>query len=143
MVIKIFELAQRRKDVSDWIEDRTLPVIDALAQLYLFPNTEYVNHWKREVWGNLSRVKLLSGKKKLPSKKFILDSSWEIHKNRLDDCLEYAIGKEYLLTPRSDTSSSEFYQIVEKYFDWLAGELSARLQVFPKDVYSKLEELGL
>ena len=143
MVIKMIEQAQRKKDVSDWIEDRTLPVIDALAQLYLFPNADHVNHWKQEVWSNFSRVKLLAGSKKIPSKKFILNSSWEVHKDRLEDCLEYVIGKEYQLTPISDIKPERFYAIVEEYFDWLADKLSKKMQVLSKEVYAKLDELGL
>lgn len=143
MVIRVFEFAKRKRDLSDWIEDKTLSVIDALAQLYAFPNTQYVNHWRKEVWSNFNRVKRLSGRKKIPSKKFILDSSWEINKDYTDICLDSMIQKESELTPRSEIDYSEFYEKVESYFDWLAEILSKKMIVSPNEVYAELENLDL
>ena len=143
MIIKIFELAQRRRDVAAWIEDKTFPVLVALAQLYLFPDIQYVNHWRQEVWSNFNRVKFLMGRNKVPSKEFILKSGWEVNKKYVKRYLDYTLGKEYQLEPIANMDSDVFYEIAESYFDWLAEKLSEESVVSPKEVYSKLEELGL
>ena len=42
--------AKRLSDIKDDIDEKTPELIEVLAQLYIFPDTEYENHWRKEVW---------------------------------------------------------------------------------------------
>ena len=59
----IYSSAVNRKNLADWLEERTFPAMEVLAQLYLFPNTEYENHWRQELFSRFNSVKLLKGNK--------------------------------------------------------------------------------
>lgn len=134
--------AMRRSDLAAWAEDRTVPVMEALAQLYLFPNTEYENHWRQELYAAWNKVKLLKNNK-LPSKEFLIKSTLDVNRRIVPRLLEYVIGKEYTLTPRDGYTEEEYLALCEAYFDWLC-ELLSTTQLVPRPlVDKKLDEMGL
>jgi hypothetical protein len=109
--------------------------------LYLYADSEYVNHWKQEVWNFLHDVPKIKSTKKYPSYKLI----------------RYAVGAYEDMIPefvsliednyselevqRSDISELE--KIVTMYFDWISAELTEKGLVNRLSVYNKLEEIGL
>lgn len=137
--------AKRLSDIKDDIDERTPELIEALAQLYLFPNTEYVNHWRTEVWNKFPRMSRTKGRKKLPSKKDILQSSWGNYQNDTDVIMEWAIAHESQLTPDYSRLNDKktFNRLVYEYLNWLSEKLSQRHVLSPTEVYSKLNDLGL
>ena len=137
--------AKRLSDIKDDIDERTPELIEALAQLYLFPGTEYENHWRKEVWSKFPRMPRTKGRNKLPSKKDILQSSWRNYKDDTSVIMQWAVAHEENLKPNesrlSDTKT--FKKLVYEYLDWLSDKLSANHVLSPQDVYQKLDDLGL
>lgn len=54
--MKIPAMTKSQRDLKAWVEDQTIPVMETLAQLYLFKETEYINHWWQEVWAKFYRI---------------------------------------------------------------------------------------
>ena len=138
----IYGSAMKRKDLADWVDNKTDDVMEVLAQLYLFPNTEYENHWRGELVGAWDKVKRLKGNK-LPSKEFLLQNTWERGKRNSENILYFMMDKEYQLTPREDYSLEEYIQVCEEYFNWICDYLSKEDRVYRGVIYKKLDEMGL
>lgn len=139
----IFAFASSKSKIANEIEDHTRPVANALAQLYLFPNSQYENHWRQEVYASLNEVKRFKGSKKYPNADFIYNNTWKINQEDVPVYLQWAVYHEDDLTPIQSYSETEFNDIATEYFKWLAHVLSKNGQVLPKQVYQKLDELGL
>lgn len=138
----ILGMSMKRGDLGDWIDNHTFQVIVALAQLYLFPEGNRI-HWRKEVWEKFSRIYTLKRSNKLPSAQFILDNSWNKYKGRIARILQYAEDKEDSYTPIKSATVSEFYQIAEDYFYWLADSFSRNQELLLSEVKEELDRLGL
>ena len=139
----IFGMSKSKSDMGAWIEDHTLPVMCAIAQLYIFPHADARKHWRHEVWEKFPRIHKFKGSNKLPSQKFIYENSWEIDKDNVQDAINWAIGKEYKLTPRDDIDIAELSFIMQEYFTWLSKNLSTSIVLIERKTLEKLDELGL
>lgn len=137
--------AKRLSDIGDDLEGLTLPLLEGLAQLYLFPGTEYENHWRTEVWEKLSEVPKIKRSHKLPKKDYILKNTWYEYNDKIKTIMNRAIAHEHDLDPdpARRRNVSEFYGICEDYMNWIADKLSRDGIVDPEDVYKKLDDLGL
>ena len=137
--------AKRLSDIKDDIDEKTPELIEALAQLYIFPDTEYENHWRKEVWNKFPRMSRTKGRNKLPSKKDILESSWGNYKDDTSVIMQWAVAHEESLKPneRRLDDTETFKKLVYKYLDWLSDKLSTNHVLNPQDVYQKLKDLGL
>ena len=137
--------AYSKAEIRDKIEDKTFPIMEAIAQLYLFPDEQEVSHWKREVWANLFKMYKLKGKHKLPTAEFIYQSTWVEYKDSFETAVEAAQEHEYNYVPNIDrlNSLATLYSIMDEYFQWLSSKLSVNNDVKPSEVYEKLLELGL
>ena len=119
----------------------------ACADIYMFSDRypEYKNHWRNEVWNRIPRMHFVKHKNKLPDAKLIYDNSYNMYKGYIDTILERAIEHEKNLMPDYDKLEdvSDFDAIVQSYFKWLSSYLSVNALARPKDIYEKLDELGL
>lgn len=140
----IVGMSKGRRELGGWIEDHTVPVMVALAQLYIFPNG-CRTHWRQKVWDKFHEMKRFMHNKKLPDAQFILDNSWSINKSEhdLDTVIRYVIKKEKSYEPRKDINKTELSSIMESYFTWLADKLSDEFLLDVDEVKQKLDELGL
>lgn len=134
--------AMRRDDLAMWIEDKATPVMEVLAQLYLFPNTEYENHWRGELYSLWNQVKLLKNNK-LASSKFLYDNTLGVNKQYARGVVQHMIDKEYTLTPRSDFDMNTYLTICDTYFKWICEKFSTYRYVSKDEIYQKLDEMGL
>ena len=137
----ILGMSMKRRDLASWIDNHTYQTMIALAQLYLFP-TGNRKHWRKEVWEKFSRIYTLKSNK-LPKAQFILDNSWNIHKDDVWNALDHAEAKEEVYPVRKDANHDSFYQITEDYFIWLADKFSKNPSLRLSDVYEELDRLGL
>lgn len=139
--------ARRKSDIAEMIQDMTPQIMESLAQIYLFSDRypEYKNHWRNEVWNRIPRMPLVKHKNKLPDAKLIYDNSYNMYKGYIETILERAIEHEKNLTPDYSKLEdvSDFNDIVQSYFEWLSSYLSVNALARPKDIYMKLDELGL
>lgn len=137
--------AMKKSDLAGDIEEKTIPVMNALAQLYYFPNNENKNHWRQEVWANFHRISRLKRTNKLPSFDFIMLNTFECNKDQLKVVKRFVISKESKYEPDPDrlNNDSMFKDLVQDYFEWLASKFSQVVQISNDEIYQKLEELGL
>lgn len=129
-------------DIGADLEDRTPPVIQALIQLYLYPNVSTTEHWRQEVWANLHQIDLRKGSNKLPKKEFILKNTIFPNLKFLASFIESVIDKEFEFT-RIQIDYDELAGLIDNYFEWLATRLSQTRYVAAKEVYTKLQSIGL
>ena len=136
-------MSTTKSDLRCKLEETTPMLLEHLIKLYLYPNCEYVNHWKQECYNFLHNVSRLKRSNKLPSAKFILDSTININSELIP---YYAKGvmKDYaqsLGKPTYDIDKLE--QKIFNYYEWLAEMLSKYGRIFRTDCYEKLDELFL
>ena len=116
-------------------------LIEHLIKLYLFPNSNTKNHWRKEVWNLLHQVPKLKSSKKFPSNRMIRDII-----GAYDDMtteLSTLVMEEYPDLKPYRTDYAELATIVNNYLDWISDVLSTKGVVSSSKVYTKLDELGL
>ena len=141
----IFANAKYKDEIEDMIQDATPQIIEPLAQLYLFPDTEICRHWRQEVWNRIPTMPLLKGRNKLPSAKLIFKNSYELFQFDIDAIVQQALDHESDLIPDYERLANmyQFKKLVRTYFTWLSEYLSKHKVVNPTDVYNELDNLGL
>lgn len=134
--------AKSLSDIGADIEDKTLPVMQRLIQLYLYPNASTRSHWRQEVWANLHQIDLRKGSNKLPKKEFILRNTIIPNMRFIESYAKSVTDKEYEFTS-IEVNYDDLCGLVTIYFDWLATRLSQTKYVACKEVYTKLATIGL
>lgn len=129
-------------DIGADLEQHTPQVIQALIQLYLYPDVTTTEHWRQEVWSNLHTIDLRKGSNKLPKKYFILKNTIAPNMKFIESLVDSVIDKEYQFTPRN-IDYDELCGLIDNYFSWLATRLSETRYVAAKEVYTKLKSIGL
>ena len=138
--------AEYRSDYANELENHSYPCAFAITQLYVFPKSEYENHWKREVWLQYNKGKKIRPKKKLPSSDFVFNNIWDSeYDSNIKSLINSVITKEYELIPDPERANNEkqLSRILREYFCWLSEQLSTHSLIDPNSVYMKLDELGL
>lgn len=143
MRLHIPSFVRSKRKFADELEDCTRPVVNALAHLYLFPKSKYDSQWRQEVHIWLHEVKRVGFAQKYPSAKFIYNNTWRINQEDVSAYIQWAIYPEDNLTRVCSYSEEQFTRIVTSYFQWISKVLSENGQVPPKQIYEKLDELGL
>lgn len=141
MKVYISAMGASRSVIENQLVNASNPLTEHLIKLYLFPNSEYADHWRQEIYGFLSRVPKLKSRNKYPESDFIFDCI-SVYLDQADELLQY-VSEEYeaLVPERSD--ANELEKILTDYFNWLSDILSTEGRVHSSAVYSKLSELGL
>lgn len=134
--------AMKQGDLAMWVEEKATPVMEVLAQLYLFPDTEYENHWRGELYARWNQVKLLKNNK-LPSSEFLYANTLEPNKQFASGVLQHMIDKEYTLVPREGYTVDAYLVICDIYFRWICDCFSRYRYISKEEIYQKLDEMGL
>ena len=134
-----------KTDVLADLEEHTLPCMEEMAKIWLFPNTEYVNHWRTEIWSHYKKVSKVKPRNKYPKAQAIFNNTWNLNGDKVRSMMKWAIAHESELTPDPDRNNDEqtLKDIMETYFALVADKLSKDGVIDPSDSYEKLEELGL
>lgn len=134
--------AKPLSDIGADLEQHTPPVIQALIQLYLYPDVTTTEHWRQEVWANLHSVDLRKGTNKLPKRDFILKNTIVPNMRFIESFVASVIDKEYEFDP-IDVDYDDLCGLIDNYFDWLATRLSETRYVACREIYTKLKSIGL
>lgn len=137
--------AMKRSDLAADIESKTIPVMNALAQLYYFPDNINKKHWRQEVWASFHRIQRLKRSNKLPNKEFVLLNSIECNRDQFGIVKKFIIDKESEFSPDPIRfhNDSTFKDLVTDYFEWLAAKFEIQVQIPQSEVYEELDYLGL
>ena len=136
----IYAMSRSRRDVGAALEQGCDELIMHLIKLRVFPDADAVFHWRQEVAEKLHRCDTFKVSHKLPSVKFILQNTYQVHEGRIDRYI-HIVSVDYAEDMHSfdkDVLKQDIYD----YFEWLANELSQYGRVAYQDIYTKLEELG-
>ena len=136
----IYALSKSRKDVAADIEQGCRELILHLIKLWFFPYSKDVAKWRREVAEKLCSVDTFKGKHSLPSAKFILEHSWEVHQSHIPRYLEL-IELDYGCSQNSK-SLDAMVDNMRKYFVLVADELAHNGVVPFRTLYNFLDLLG-
>ena len=137
----VYAMATDKKSVVSQISSVSEPVIEHLIKLYLFKDSEYQNHWRKEIWSFLHSVPKLKNTKKNPQVDLIRRALATYEDSVLE--LRRVVEDEYssLFVSRSD--NTELERLICAYLDWASEILSELGSITLSEVYSKLEELTL
>ena len=111
-------------------------VIEHLIKIFLYPDAQENNHWKREVAAALSDVPKMKGSSKLPKSKFILDSSWMAWEDLFDRKVK--VVKEDMVEEAKPITTDKLYIAFDHYFKWISCELSQYGSVSYSSIYREI-----
>jgi len=135
----VFGMANELKEIRRQLDGQSEPVIEHIVKFLFYPKSQDVNHWRKEVWANLYRVRKYKKTNKPPKAQFIYDSTWGINHDTLDGFIKI-VESDY--GERQINAKDEYvYLYTTQYFEWLATELSQKGYVTSQEVYAKLDEM--
>lgn len=139
MYIYIRSMSEARSKIHDQIASVAYEIDRHIMKLMLYPDTEYVEHWEKEIAGFLNHVPKMKGSNKYPSSRFILDAIG-IYEDALDDMLP-VLKEDYSMLHAVDLSLSDIEHVICQYHRWLSSVLAEKGQVSQVAVINKLHEL--
>lgn len=117
------------------------PLTMHLIKLYLFPSSQYVNHWRQEVRSFLYVVPRLKNSKKFPSFKLIMSNISGYAD--MCDTLMYTIISDYSSLDPERMDAAELEALLMQYFEWISRKLSQQGSIPAEEIYEELSKLGL
>ena len=139
MYMYIRAMSEDQKSIQSELKSHSEQLDEHIIRLMLYPTSEYVPHWKQEIWNFLHRVDKLKGKNKFPKAQFILDSI-STHNDMIEELRGLVEDLESELTPvKIDTQN--IIAVLEAYQKWISEKLSVQGVVRQSEVYAKLDEL--
>lgn len=139
MYYHISGFADSRNQIKTELRSVTKIVMNHLIKVFLYPNVQEQNHWKREIAQSLNDIAKQKGKNRFPTAKFLLQNTWEIYKDTLSTRLPVII--ESIEETPINYDINNVYKAIHDYFNWLCDELSKTGIVRYNIIYSKIEEL--
>lgn len=137
MKLYIRAFADSQAEIYRDIKSKSSVVIEHLIKLFLYPNSNNLNHWKTEIFAAMSRVPKLKRTKKYTESKNILKYSWNIWNDSIADMID-VIQNDYGL---SNTPPDIIYNNVHIYLAWISDKLSRFGYVTSNQIYSKIDDL--
>lgn len=139
MKTRIFAFSRSTKDTYEKIKDQAENITEHLIKVFLWPNVQEVNHWKKEIYASLYRSPKLKTNNKFPKYEALMYCTWDTTE---DVIYEWSQG---IMNGMVETPIQFEYpylrSAIHDYYDWLCRNLSSTGLVTPKGVYSKIEEL--
>lgn len=136
----VYSMAITKRAAIANIQSISLPLIEHLLKLYMFPNSGHCVHWAKEVRNFLYRVPRLKGSNKLLGYKAVREAV-SVYEDQIGSCIN-GLEKEYrdLEIERSNVQEAE--SLVSKYLDWICTAVCNGEEISSFDVMGKLNELG-
>ena len=133
-------MAYDKQSIQNSLESVASSLTDHLIKVYLFPNSEYADHWKQEIWHILNRVPKMKQNNKFPDAKFIFNCI-SGYADMAYNLMQLWMSEYDSINPeRVDPEEAERW-IVE-YFGWLSEKLSEQGSITSHEVYNELERIG-
>lgn len=142
------EHAKALSDIKAILSNKEDVIEEHLAKLYFWRNENAHNHWEGEIFGNVPRLPVLKGSKKLASKRTILDylySYSEVIQRQTKFILQYIELKEPdLPSVYKHLTSKDCYNFkcfCDTFFNFVADGLSTVGGIDKDETYNLLETL--
>ena len=137
----IYCMSKTKKEVGSDLEENTGELIQDLIKLAFYPDNINKSKWRKEIASFLNKTSRLKGKHKLPSAQFILDNTWNIHKNRFSYYINI-VTDDFGEPQNIQMNEKTIKENVQAYFIWIALQLSEYQYVSYQSIYHQLEHLG-
>lgn len=126
-------------NVRDNVKYASYEIDHHIIKLLLFPDTEYTNHWKQEIFAFLHDIDKLKSTNKWPKETDILD--WLACHNDVLSNYRITVEDEYEDLVPCNISNSDILSAIEDYQAFLASNLASSGLVRRKDVYDLLSAI--
>lgn len=137
MYLYVRGFADSRSQIKSDLRGATKVVMNHLIKIWLYPNVQEQNHWKKEVAQSLNDVPKLKGKNRYPNYKFLMDNTWKIYEDGLYDRIQVIVDSIAETPIQFDID--DIYSAVHRYFQWICEELSNRGIVKYSEIYNQIE----
>ena len=141
MFMYVSAMSKSKKELADAIEDRSDMIFIHICKLLLYQHSAYCDHWKREIYGFLPRMKRFKKTNKLPSKEFISSIMLDNLDGMVFQFMAEAIADEDDYNYDDSVSAEVVQEVCKKYTIWLSDKLSTVGFVTNAEVKAKLSEL--
>ena len=139
MYLYVRSFSDSRSQIRSDLRGATKVVLNHLIKIWLYPDVQEQNHWKKEVAQALNDVPKTKGRNKYPDYKFLIRNTWDVYEDALDDRIDVIISSIHESPIPFDFN--DIYNAMSEYFDWIAFRLSEKGIVRYSDIYDKIEEL--
>lgn len=139
MFMYIYSWARSNADTFRKIEDASEEIIVHLIKVFLFPNVQERNHWKKEIWSFLPRISKLKSTNKFPTDKQLCKALWNSYEDVIFDYIPVILEDMEELPITIDRKC--IYYAIQDYMKWLATELSQKGIVSNTAVSIKIESI--
>ena len=136
----VYAMAITKKAAISNIQSISLPLIEHLLKIYMFPNSDYRVHWSKEVTAFLNRVPRLKSNNKLIGYKVVREAV-SVYEDQIDSIIKTLL-KEYRDLDSERSNPIEAQQYVSEYLDWICTQVCEGESISSYDVMDKLEEIG-
>lgn len=141
----ILAMSQRDSKIRDSLTDLSVPMMEHIVKLMLYPDTDYCQGWRTEVYKFVNKVDKRKATNKYPEYSFIMNC-FKTHYDVLDNYADQVKSDMQFdgctVVPKHFTTP-EIVKVVDDYCQWLATKLSTAGKVTNQEVHSYLAELGL
>ena len=139
MYLYVRGFADSRSQIKSDLRGATKVVMNHLIEIWLYPNVQEQNHWKKEVAQSLNDVPKTKGRNKFPDYRFLIQNTWNVYEDALSNRVEVIIS-----SMRADPIPFDFedlYVAMSEYFDWICLRLSEKGIIKYSDIYETIEDL--
>lgn len=140
MKIYIRAMSDKKEVIYRRISDPSDKIIEHIVKLLLYPDSQYCNHWKQEIYSFLNRIPTLKNNGKYPKADWIY-RALTIYNDQIDVIVS-DVKEEYSSLHAKDISIQEITYSIEEYQKWLANELSSKGRVKSQEVYQALDNFA-
>ena len=139
MYLYVRSFADTRSQIKSDLRGVTKVVMNHLIKVWLYPNVQEQNHWKKEIAQALNDVPKVKGRNRYPDYRFLIQNTWNIYEDSLYDRVDVIIS-----SMKEDPIPFDFedlYQAMSDYFDWICYRLSEKGIINYSDIYDEIEKL--
>lgn len=122
MKLYIKSFAATNKAAQNYLIDKTPTVIDHLIKVFLYPDVQEQDHWKREIANTLNTVPVLKSSKQKPKSNFIFENTYGVWKETILERTERIISD--MVEVPIEFDQNNLTSAIEEYFKWLSENLS-------------------
>lgn len=137
MKLYVRAFAESQTGVFRDIKNHSAVVMEHLIQIFLYPKSEAIPHWKQEVSAALNRVPKLKRSKKFPTADEIIKHSWSIWEDSIQETINVII-EDY---GPSGVNVTRVYACVENYMYWISEQLAKSGYVSNTRIYNYIDEM--
>lgn len=141
MYLYVRSFADTRSQIKSYLRGATKVVMNHLIKVWLYPEVQEQNHWKKEIAQALNDIPKVKGKNKYPDYRFLIQNTWNVYEDSLEDRVDVIIS-----SMKEDPTPFDFeniYRAMSDYFDWICFRLSEKGIVRYSDIYDEIEEIRM